>query len=324
MAINVSRMLERKLLLLTNMKCIQLLIVLSIGSMLSSINGEMATTQVVIVKVGDSITLDCHLGADRILIDYPVYLATRRTDKYIGIKDQNEPPYIYEDYSYLSYNVTYGMNQAGAWIFSLIISGVEAYHAGEYRCSDSHYCRNPQDPCQTFYISAVTNCRCPTPEGIENMAGDERVTVNCILEGYLGSNPDTVVNITLGNKKTVQGTVRGSTINTGVKAKRLCENISLEFYLNPNFPDNLIQCQLPILNPCPYDRFTTPILTTLKKTDLPINATTKGNVGIHFQTTISPIPFPTRYIGFWCCSCRCPDCGDYSNNFHYNFPSSTQ
>ena len=106
-----------------------------------------------------------------------------------------------------------------------------------------------------FDVSIVT-CLCPTREKVTNMTGDDTIAINCILQGYQTTPHDFTTVVIRVNNETVMGNVRNNYLNTTIRAIKLYTDLTLEFYLNHDFP-HMIQCRVPRLNPCSYNTSTT-------------------------------------------------------------------
>ena len=215
-------------------------------------NRESNATQEVIVTAGEDLILDCNLSK-YITIRYPVHWKTG--SEFIGIpypKVYQEPP-IYNASLHQKHFVTYG-NHSGSWLFTLMISDVNLSDAGEYTCVDSTV-RTPNQ-LQSFDVSVVT-CQCSTPVGVEDLTGNERITLNCILQGYQPQHDGkTAVSITL-DSGSIDGHFQDNVLTTDMEVRNFCQDTFLQIHsIKKTLFSSPIQCQIPRLDPCPFIKST--------------------------------------------------------------------
>ena len=256
-------------------------------------NGDAAAFagQDVIANVGDNVTLDCNLAAAGIIIKYPVYWM--KGEEYIGVKQQNLAPFIYPSPANQRYSVIQRVH-SGALVISLMISTVEQYDVGEYKCYDSDQSQQPRVLFQSYNVSVV-KCLCAIPKGIANVTGDTGVTVYCSLHGYheegyqTSLDGDTSVNISLGSKM-IKGNVQDNYLVTHVKANRFCHDVFLRLYTDSSDPSSGMQCKLRRLNPCPFnERLTETTPVTGRTTSSKMQTSKTQDTGKTYNKS-SPLP----------------------------------
>ena len=226
-------------------------VVLTAGWIINA-NIDNTATQV-IVNLGEILILDCDLSGKNVA--YPVRWITG--SEYIGVAD---PKSMYPGSSFIHntslhprHSVIYG-HHSGSGLFTLKISTVQSSDAGEYECIDSTF---PM-PCQlqAFDVNVVT-CQCITPDGIEYLSRDERITVSCIIQGYQSQHDGkTAVSITLGHD-TIEGHLQGNVLESDVEVRNFCQDVFLQVnYIKKIHFSSPIQCQIPRLDPCPFIKST--------------------------------------------------------------------
>ena len=274
---------------LINRKFVIICIIITAGWIINA-NGKSNNATNVFVSVGQILILDCYLSGKN--TTYPVHWNTGSEN--IGVlhtTNISPDPYINKSL-YPQHRVTLS-NRSGSWLFSLKMLEVEPSDAGEYGCIDSTVPTPHQ--LQTFDVNLVT-CQCSTADGVEDITGNERLAVNCILQGYQPQrNSASSVTITLDGS-TIEGyDLQANVLKTYVEVRHFCMDIFLKVHFNAHFSSR-IQCQIP----CPFSTTsaanvrlppisTTPVqVPTLQTTEKRNTCTSAIFTGTAKMHTLSP------------------------------------